>query len=123
MTKLTLINTRNTDETTCSCCGRQNLIQTVTFRTEGGALVYYGVGCAKKAITGFNKTLSLYEKIAHKIEVVESYAKTGTLLNGSYALADAIARTFQVAAIVEGNKIVVARVGEFDIPAAIAALD
>lgn len=41
----------NTDEVdTCDCCGRTNLKATVALETEAGAVVYYGVTCAARAI-------------------------------------------------------------------------
>lgn len=41
----------NTDEqTTCDCCGKQNLKSTVAIETDAGETVFYGVVCAARAL-------------------------------------------------------------------------
>ena len=115
--KLTFVG-KTTTENTCNRCGRKHLAKTVAFRTEDGSMVYYGVGCANKAVNpNFGKQLNLYTKIENKIALIGGYVATGSVESSMKSLIARIEMCFPgVRASSLNGKLVVDGVGEFSIP-------
>ena len=55
-----------TSPETCDCCGRQGLKKTVKLVNPGGRVVWYGTGCAAKAMGGEQKLVEKKRKEAIK---------------------------------------------------------
>lgn len=44
------------EHTTCDCCGKNDLQKTVALQDDNGDVVFFGVVCAARALTGKNHT-------------------------------------------------------------------
>lgn len=75
MTTVKILGTSD-DNTTCDCCGKTHLKKTVVLEINE-AVVYYGVDCATRALTGSKKNNKVVDTKATAIQLAKKWQAKG----------------------------------------------